>query len=231
MIKNAPSFSIIVPVHKGPDLIINAVTEIYDFLSHNFSDFEIILIDSGIGVAPTFCDSLAKKHEKIRVIRDTVNTQFGAKLKIGYREAKKDLVWLIPLDIPFSLEYGLKVIPLLDRFDCVFSYRISDSRGLWRRIQTRVYNFLTYRVLGLKVKNINSQFRIFKTRVVQRLSLLSDGWFIDAEVLYYITRLDIPYTEIPIPIIERKNIKSSVSPFAFLGVLQEAFYFFQHKKM
>lgn len=227
--ENEPSISVIVPVHRWPDLIADSVGKIHAFLSENFNDFELILIDSGIGESPVICDAMAGTHDRVRVIRDTVHTQFGAKLKIGYREARKDLVWLIPLDLPFPFEYSLKAVPLFETCDCVFSYRAGDSRGIGRRLQTKVYNFLTRQILGLKVRNVNSQFRIFKREIIQRLEPLSDGWFIDAEVLYYITKLGIPYAEIPVPVVEHANHKSSVSPLAFIGILREMIYFFQHK--
>lgn len=226
-----PSISVIVPVHRWPDLIVDSVGKMHYFLSNNFDDFELILLDSGIGDSPAICDEMARIHDRTRVIHDSIHTQFGAKLKMGYRVATKDLVWLITLDLPFPLEYSLKAIPFFQKYDCVFSYRVGDARGPWRRLQTFVYNVLTNVVLGLKVRNVNSQFRIFKREVIQQLEPLSDGWFIDAEVLYYITKLHIPYAEIPIPLLEHENSKSSVSVFAFLGILKEMAHFFRYKKI
>jgi len=68
-----PSISVIVPVHKSPDLISGSVGKMHEFLSGNFEDFEIILMDSGIGDSPAICDSTAKMYDRVQVIHDNVN--------------------------------------------------------------------------------------------------------------------------------------------------------------
>jgi glycosyltransferase involved in cell wall biosynthesis len=184
------SLSIIVPVHHQGSLVEPVINEIVDFIQKNNLDYEIILVDSGGSDGSSEkCDYLVQKNPKILVIHDSVNTGFGAKLKIGYKRATKDLVWLIVLDLPFPLEKIIEAEKLFNQYDAVLSYREYDSRPFQRRLQSFVYNTLLRFVLGLKIRHINSAFRVFKREIIQSLPpLLSDGWFIDAEVLYWITR-------------------------------------------
>ncbi len=219
------SITVIIPIHRNPEFIISSVEKIQSFLSKNFVSFEIILLDSGLGDCPGLCDLMVKKYNTVRAIHDPINTGLGQKIRRGYHEAKKDFIWMIPVDMPFSLDHIFEALPLLEEYDCVFSYRINDKRNAWRRIQTSVYGLTTRIFLGIKVRNVNSQFHVLKRDVVQPLKLISKEWFIDAEVLYYITRLNISYTEIPVEMTEDDKTKSSVNKFAFLGVLKEMFYF------
>lgn len=228
------SLSIIVPVHHQAPFIESAISEVVSFLKANNFDYEIILIDSGGSDGSSEkCDNLAHSNYHIKVIHDSINTRFGAKLKIGYKKAEKDLIWLIVLDLPFPLPKILEAEKLFDRYDAVFSYRESDPRPLKRRLQSFLYNLLLSVVLGLKVRHVNSAFRVFKREAIQSLPpLLSDGWFIDAEVLYWITEKRIPYIEIPVPLImPPSNQISFVGASTFFEIIKEMIYFLKHKKI
>lgn len=220
------SLSLIVPVYNEIELVQSSLIAINSFLESHFADYEIIVIESGStdGTAQV-CDRTAETLPRIKVIHEGARNGFGSALRLGYKTATKELIWLVTVDISFPLESIFQALPLLSEYDCVLSYRSKDVRGAHRRIQSFFYNLLVKTFLGLKVKHVNSGFKVFKRDVVKNIALLSNGWFIDAELLYRLKEKTASYIEIPVEVVERSTGRSSVSFFSPLSVLWELFIF------
>lgn len=192
------------PVYNEVLLVEDSIRVISAFMSENFVDYEIIIIESGsTDGSYEICDRLAGSLPNIRVIHEEKKSGFGSALILGYGHATKDLIWLVVVDLPFPLEAIHAAMPLLDTNDCVFSYRDKDDRGPVKRLRSYLYNALVKMILKVKVKHINSAFRVFKREVIQGLPLISTGWTLDAEVLYEITRRNIRYAQIPVSLRDR----------------------------
>jgi glycosyltransferase involved in cell wall biosynthesis len=217
------SISVIVPVFNEIELLESSISQISSFLQSHFADYEILIVESGsTDSSAEVCDRLAARLPGITVIHEGKKAGFGSALKLGYASAKKDLLWLIVVDMPFPLETILTALPLFTDYDCVFSYRSTDNRNVLKRLRSYVYNVLAKTILGLKVRHVNSAFRVFKREVIQGLPLKSQNWTLDAEVLYEITRRKVPYTEIPVELRERLQGKTTISlsdPFSMLSGL------------
>jgi glycosyltransferase involved in cell wall biosynthesis len=225
------SITILVPVYNEARLLNSALPFIKNFASNNIADYELLIIESGsTDDSSVICDTFAVENPNVRVIHEGKRNGFGSALKLGYKEATKDWIWLITADIPFPLDALQTAAKHFDDYDCILSYRSHDPRGWVRRFQSFVYNSIIKLVLGLRVKNINSGFRLYKWEFVRQLKLISNGWFIDAELLYWMTRLKCRYIELPVPIIEREGGVSSVGTLAFVGVLREMFFFIRYRR-
>ena len=217
------SVSVVVPVYNEIELLESSIGAIHSFLKRHFNDYEILIIESGsTDGSGEVCDRLAEEIPSVIVIHESRKSGFGSALRLGYAHARKDLVWLIVVDMPFPLETILTALPFFSKYDCVFSYRSADNRSFVKRLRSFIYNILAKTILGLKVRHVNSAFRVFKREVIQSLSLESSNWTLDAEVLYEITRHKLPYAEIPVELKERTQGKTSISasdPFSMLSGL------------
>ena len=228
---NQHSITILIPVYNEAHLLRSALPAIADFASRNIADYELLIIESGSkDGSDTICDVFAAENSKIRVIHEGKRNGFGSALKLGYKQAYKHWIWLVTADIPYPLDALLRAAEYFDDYDCILSYRSHDPRGWSRRFQSFSYNSVIRLVLRLKVKNINSAFRLYKKEIVSRLNLISNGWFVDAELLYWIKRLKYKYIELPVPLIEREAGVSSVGVLAFIHVLREMLFFIRHRK-
>lgn len=209
---NSYSISVIVPVYNEALLLEDSIRVVSAFMDENFIDYEIIIIESGsTDGSDEICDRLAISMPNIQVIHEEKKSGFGSALALGYSHAIKDLIWLVVVDLPFPLEAIHAAMPLLETHDCVFSYRDRDDRGLIKRLRSFIYNTLVKMILKVKVKHINSAFRIFKREVIQGIPLISTGWTLDAEVLYEITRRNIRYAQIPVSLQDRTIGKTTVT--------------------
>ncbi|TAE22328.1 MAG: glycosyltransferase family 2 protein [Candidatus Kapaibacterium sp.] len=228
---SSASLSVVVPVYNERELLGEAVRRVNAFVAQHFSQYEIIIIESGSTDGTSeVCDQLAHELPAVRVIHEGARNGFGSALKRGYKEATQDWVWFITADTPFPLESIVEAQKLFASYDCVLSYRSEDTRkSLFRKVQSVVYNNLVKTLLSLRVRHVNSAFKVFKREVIQSLPLISNGWFIDAETLYWLTQRKVKYTEIPVPLIDRTGGHSTITLSTPITLLKELRHFLRER--
>jgi glycosyltransferase involved in cell wall biosynthesis len=150
-------------------------------------DWEIVIVDDastdGTGA---LADALAREDPRVRVIHNPVNRRLGGALRAGYAAATKDLVFYTDADLPVDLEVLPRAIRLLEyqQADVVAAYRFDrTSEGLVRAMYTFTYNHLIRALFGLRVRDVNFAFKLFRRSVLEKFTLTSEGSFIDAEFL------------------------------------------------
>jgi glycosyltransferase involved in cell wall biosynthesis len=150
-------------------------------------DWEIVIVDdaSTDGTAAV-ADALAREDPRVRVIHNPRNRRLGGALRAGYAAATKDLVFYTDADLPVDLEVLPRAVRLLEyqQADIVAAYRFDrTSEGLVRALYTFCYNHLIRTLFGLRVRDVNFAFKLFRRSVLQKFTLTSEGSFIDAEFL------------------------------------------------
>ena len=64
------------------------------------------------------------------------------------------------------------------------AYRFDrTSEGMLRAVYTFCYNHLVRALFGLRVRDVNFAFKLFRRSVLEKFTLTSEGSFIDAEFL------------------------------------------------
>lgn len=216
----------VIPVYNEAASLAGAVHAIDEFMSAHVDEYEILLIESGsTDGTGELCDDLERSHAAVRAVHEGARRGFGSAVRRGHAEAAKDAVWMVTADMPFPLETLTTALPLLQDNDCIISYRAADPRELRRRIQSLVYNLLVRFVLGVRVRHVNSAFKLFRTDVARSLGLTSSSWFLDTEMVYRIQQRRLRYVEIPVPLVDRVAGESSVGSGAPLALLRELLAF------
>ena len=75
------------------------------------------------------------------------------------------------------------------------------------------------------MRSVNSAFKLFRREFVQSLPLISKGWFLDTELLYWVARKGLRYAEIPVALIDRSAGTSKVTASDWLKTLRELMTF------
>lgn len=215
------SLTTLVPVYNEAESLAPAVRLLHQFLTQRLGrSFEILIIESGsTDDTGAIADRLGEELREVRVIHEGRRNGFGSAVRLGYQEARMDWVWLVTPDLPFPLEALDRAADLTANHDAILSYRVSDSRGTLRRLQSWVFNTLVRCLFSLRVKSVNSAFKLLRTDFLRQAPFLSNGWLIDVEVAHRIETQHLRYREIPVPLIENRTGNSKVGSLTFARVI------------
>jgi glycosyltransferase involved in cell wall biosynthesis len=208
----AASITALVPVYNEVMTVGASVRQIHSFLASLPNPFDILVIESGSsdGTAQA-CDALADELPTVVVVHEGSRNGFGAALRLGFAKATKDLIWVIPVDLPYSLSVLTEALEQIPVCDAVLSTRRTDARSAFRRLQSRVYTSLCAAVLGQPLLSPNSAFKLYRREVLKSLPISSNGWFIDTEIACRLRQRKCRVGIVEIDTVERSSGQSTVT--------------------
>ena len=217
------SISVIFPVYNEEATLERGLSELIKFLDGcNLSTFEVVVIESGsTDSSAQIADGMAERWPCIRVIHEGRRNGFGAAVRLGYRSARMEWIWLVTPDLPFPLKSLETALPLLEEYDAILSYRLNASRRALRRVQSFVFNSLVKLMFGLRVRCVNSAFKLIRRRLVQDIDFQSRGWTIDTELIWVLQARGARIIEIPVELIERSQGVSKIAFSTSIFVIRE----------
>jgi glycosyltransferase involved in cell wall biosynthesis len=182
-----PSLSVVIPMYNEEGYVERSVAAARAVLEEMGSDWEIVIVDdaSTDGTGPR-ADRLAAADRRVRVIHNPVNRRLGGTLRAGYAAATKDLVFYTDADLPVDFGQLPRAVRLLEyqHADLLAGYRFDrTSEGLHRALYTIGYHVVIRLLFGLRIRDVNFAFKLFRRSLLQRIELKSEGSFIDAELL------------------------------------------------
>jgi len=173
---------------------------------------------------------LAQKDSRVKVIKNPQRTGRGSSGRQGFLEAVKDgAEWVLEMDADFSHQ-PCDVLHLLDAAqdaDLVIGSRFCpggaiEGRSMIRDISSGLAEAYLQTLLGLKVKDPSSGFRLWKSSALEQIdcgSLKSRGPFIVTESLYRVRQKGLKIVEVPITFKERKAGESKLKIKTLLNYL------------
>lgn len=181
---NYKSILVFLPAFNEGENIKKSVLTIKRYLQKRFRDFEILVISDGsTDNTNEIVRRLSKKDKRIKLLARNKRLGYGAGLRAGFTNSKKDLIFYTDADNQFNIEDMDKLLPLIDRYDIVSAYRVRRKDPLTRIFIARVYNFLIRILFGLKIKDIDASFKLYKKEVFDKIRLITNTGLTDAEVL------------------------------------------------
>ncbi len=183
MYKN--SISCVIPAYNEQDNIKKVVKNAYEFLSVNFSDFEIITVDDGsTDNTQRICQELLPIFgNRLVILRHAVNRGYGAALRTGLFSGKKDLIFYTDSDNQFDIRELGSFMNYINDYDLVIGYRKNRKGSILRKFCAFVYNRLIFVLFGLNVKDIDCSFKLFKKDTLHSLTIVTDEFLVDTELL------------------------------------------------
>jgi glycosyltransferase involved in cell wall biosynthesis len=178
-------------------------------------DYEVIVVDdASTDATGRLADELAAEDPHVRVVHHAVNRKLGGSIKSGFEAAKGDLVLYTDADLPFEmLELG-RALRVLRHYeaDMVSAYRLDRTgEGPRRAVYSFVYNALVQVVFGTRVRDINFAFKLVRRHVLEAARPVSEGSFIDAELVIRAQKLGFHIVQIGVDYFPRSRGVSTLS--------------------
>lgn len=208
--KRCRSMSVIFPALNEEKNIKRTVEAAVRVLPKVAASWEIMIVDDGSSDATTaICGDLKARYREVEVIRHEQNRGYGAALKSGIMAAKHDLIFFSDSDGQFDLDELQELICWADDYDIVAGYRAKRQDPFHRRVNAVGWNILVRLVLGIKVRDIDCAFKIFRRAVFDQIQIRSVGAMVNTEILAQATRLGMRIQQVKVSHFPRRHGKPS----------------------
>ncbi|WP_419191524.1 glycosyltransferase family 2 protein [Engelhardtia mirabilis] len=184
--------TVVLPAYNEQECLAEAVERTAAYLTECFDVWEIVVVDDGSkDNTGAIADGLASRHPRVRVIHHPTNLGYGAALANGFAAAECDLVFYTDSDLQFDVrELGGVIAQMLEAgADAVFGFRVYRYDSVLRCLLSWTYNRLVRVLFGVRVRDVDCAFKVFRRPVVQAMALESTDFFIDTEMVAQTARL------------------------------------------
>jgi glycosyltransferase involved in cell wall biosynthesis len=196
----AKSISVFFPAYNDGGTIASMVISVVLTLRELTDDFEVIVVNDGSqDYTPQVLDELARVYDEVRVIHHAQNRGYGGALRTGFASATKELVFYTDGDAQYDAR-ELKVLypALVEGVDMVNGYKISRSDPWYRMVIGRIYHWTVKLAFGLKLRDVDCDFRLMRRSIFDRVRLSSDSGVICVEMMKKIQDAGFVIVEAPV---------------------------------
>ena len=174
------------------------------------SDFEVIVVNDGSADhTATVADELARQYPQVKVVHHEVNRGYGGALRTGFATASKEFIFYTDGDAQYDpTELTVLWAAMRPGVDLVNGYKISRSDPLHRIIIGRVYHHTVKLLFGLKVRDVDCDFRLMRRTIFDRVTLTKSSGVICLEMMKKITDAGFTIAEVPVHHYHRTHGKS-----------------------
>jgi glycosyltransferase involved in cell wall biosynthesis len=192
--------SVFFPAYNDSGTIASMVIRTVKAASELTPDFEIIVVDDGSadGTAD-IADELARTYPQVRAVHHPINRDYGAALQTGFRSATKELIFYTDGDAQYDpAELALLWRKMSPEADLVNGYKISRADPLHRIIIGRVYHHIVSLLFGLKLRDVDCDFRLMRRAIFDRINLEKTSGIICVEMMKKIQDAGFRIVEVPV---------------------------------
>ena len=168
--------SIVIPLHNEERSIALLYDELQAALEPLGQEWEAVFVDDG-SVDGSFA-ALTRLHdanENVRVVRLRRNFGKAAALAAGFSQARGEIVVTIDADLQDDpAEIPRLLVKLEEGFDLVSGWKTRRRDPLRRRVLSRIFNWVTGRMSGLRLHDMNCGLKAYRAEVVRGMPLYGE---------------------------------------------------------
>jgi glycosyltransferase involved in cell wall biosynthesis len=185
MSKAKPSISAFFPAYNDSGTIASMVVAAMLVLEELTDDYEVIVVnDCSPDFTPQILDRLARDYDRVRVIHHVKNKGYGGALRSGFANATKDLIFYTDGDAQYDVRDLRNLYPLLtDGVDVAQGYKIARGDRWYRKVIGRIYHNVVKILFGLKLRDVDCDFRLIRRAVFDKVQLTRDSGVICVEMM------------------------------------------------
>jgi glycosyltransferase involved in cell wall biosynthesis len=171
---------------------------------------------------PEIVRDFAAGRDNVRVVARPKEGAMGWDMRSGLAEARGRYLIVLDGDGQNPPETIADLYALMKRRHAHVGKgrRISRSDGLYRRLISFFYNLLFRLIFRLPVWDVNGKPKGLTRESYERMTLTSDDWFIDAEIVLEAGRLGLEVVELPVHFLANEERPSFVGPGAVAEFLK-----------
>ena len=168
--------SVIIPLVNERGSLPELYQRLTDVLKENNREYEIIFVDDGSSDGSVeLCRSLVESDARVTLVELRRNFGKATALQAGFQVAKGAIIITMdadlqddPVEIPRFLE------ALEEDVDLVSGWKQNRQDPLTKTLPSRLFNFATSLLTGIKLRDFNCGFKAYRREVVQSLDLYGE---------------------------------------------------------
>jgi len=211
--------AVVIPTYCEAENVEKLISELE---SLNLDLWLIVVDDSSPDGTASVIKELMKKYGNVTLVERSKKMGIGTAILRGFRVSssrrKVDYVAVMDADLSHDPKELPKLIEGLKNSDVVIGSRyveggVIEGWSLSRRAISGVANFLARKILGLKVKDATSGYRIYRLKTVIQVidNVENFGFPFQVEVLYRLVKRGFKVKEVPIKFVDRKRGRSKLN--------------------
>ena len=221
-----PDISVVILCYRAEDFAPVFVSQMKKTLEQKGLSYELVLVANYHTNArppdrtPELLRELARHDPTLTVVAREKHGMMGWDMRSGLEAASGRTVAVIDGDGQIPPEDAVAVYDLINAggFDIAKTYRTKRGDGLLRLVVSRVYNALLKLLFPrVRVRDANSKPKIFTRDALEKLTLTSNDWFIDAEIIIQASLRNLRIGEVPTVFFANPRRASFINARAIIG--------------
>ena len=214
------SISAFFPAYNDAGTISSMVVTVLLTLRQLCNDYEVIVVNDGSADhTAAILDELARVYpDEVRIIHHPRNRGYGGALRSGFAAATKEWIFYTDGDAQYDPRELANLAALAhDEVDFINGWKIERQDPLHRIVIGRIYQVAIKLAFGLKLKDVDCDFRLMRRTVFERVTLTSNSGVICVELMKKVQDAGFRLTETPVHHFHRAYGKSQFFRFRRLA--------------
>jgi len=220
--------SVIVPTYNERENLPTLIERINKvFVDERIVGEVVVIDDNSPDGTGQLAEQLRRKYKFLKVIHRPSKLGLGSAYREGFRAAEGKLLFTMDADLSHDPIYMPRFIERAEHADVVVGSRYVKGGGiigwgLYRKLVSKVANFLAGIVVGADVNDITSGYRAYRKEVLAKVPLKrirSSGYAFQLEVIYEIRGKGFKIDSVPIVFTDRRKGKSKLGMREILSFL------------
>ena len=198
---NTPGISIMFPAYNDGGTIASMVVSALVTARDLTDDYEVVVVnDASMDYTPEVLDDLARVYAPyVRIVHHVQNRGYGGALRSGFAAASKEWLFYTDGDAQYDPhELKLLVPAMVDGVDMVNGYKIERNDPLHRIIIGRIYQSGVKFAFGLKLKDVDCDFRLMRRSIFDTVHLKATTGVICVELMSKVQYAGFGLAEVPV---------------------------------
>jgi len=205
------SLSVFFPAYNDAPSLPGLVEKTFAVLGGLAEDYEVIVVNDGSrdNTDQVLEELSARFGARLRVVRHAVNRGYGGAVRSGFDAAVKEWVFYTDGDAQYDMTELPRLVEALGPgVGLVNGYKTSRSDVFYRRLIGKVYLWSVRRLFGLRVRDVDCDFRLVKRSLLEGITLESTSGTICVELVRKLQDSGCGVVEIPVRHLPRLHGRS-----------------------
>jgi glycosyltransferase involved in cell wall biosynthesis len=194
------SLTVFFPAYNDSGTIASLVISALQSASKLTPDYEVIVVNDGSSDSTAqILRELERVYPQVKIVTHDVNRGYGGALRSGFANSSKDVIFYTDGDAQYDpAEIALLWPSMTPGVDLVNGYKISRSDPWHRIVIGRIYHHTVKIMFGLRVRDVDCDFRLLRRSIFDRVRLEKNSGVICLEMMKKIQDAGFQIVEVPV---------------------------------